>query len=165
MNYIDPKKMYSEIATFRQKMSECDLSAAALPSDQLGEMMISIADGLLMTNNFKHYDEQVKQDLKSHALYKMTRGIMTVKLDYVEIDPSCKFIFNYFTRTAYLAFLTELHKHNKHLNLVRDITTQHLKEKGLNDSEIVKMTGADHIGTGNKKKYKFNKNVKNRFEK
>lgn len=165
MNYVNPKEMYDEIAAFRQKMSECALSATAQPSDQLGLMMIQMADGLLMTNNFKHYDEQTKQDLKSHALYKMTRGLMTIRLEYADNDPSCKFVFNYFTRTAYLAFLTELQKRNKHINLVRDITAQQLKAKGLNDSDIAKMTGADHIGTCNKKKYKFNKNIKNRFEK
>ena len=122
MRYIEPKELYDEY-----KKSKEDESC----TERLGELFILLTDHLLQSASFRRYPVHVKQDMKSYALYKLVRSVQTVKLSM-----SPKQIFNYCTRSAWVAFITEIQKYYKVINLQRDLEMQALLRSDFLDPRI-----------------------------
>lgn len=120
-NYLEREELYKELLKWKESHPDID---QRIPSEQLGAMFIKICDHMLRMGSFNRYPEQVKQDMKSFALYKCIRGLKTFKFDEFA-EQRC---FNYFTRAIYLSFLTELSKHYKQINIKRDLTERYLNQ-------------------------------------
>ena len=80
-------------------------------------MFLTITEHILRSPSFNRYPNQVKEDLRGHALEKLMKSLRTVKLEYTPQQ-----IFNFVTRAIYNAYFSELARHYKQENLKRKVT-------------------------------------------
>ena len=102
--YIDSAELESEV----RRCIENDRTV----SEKLGIMFQMIIENMLKSRNFNRYSLQWKTEMSSFAIYKLMRSIKTVDLS------KCANVFNYFSRTVYLAFLTEISKLRKQYDII-----------------------------------------------
>ena len=112
-NYIDQNELYDEY----KKSVENDQC-----TERLGELFLTLADHMLRSPNFNRYPKEVKEDLQGYALEKLMKSLKTVKLEFTPHQ-----IFNFATRAAYTAFLSELSRHYKQANIKRAATRKYLE--------------------------------------
>jgi DNA-directed RNA polymerase specialized sigma subunit len=70
-----------------------------------------IAEHLICAPHFNRYPWALKEDMQSYALEKMIKNIKNYKQQYRD---KC---FAYFTRVAETAFIYQLKKHYKQVNI------------------------------------------------
>ena len=92
-----------------------------LVSQELGKMLYSIAKHLTYYWAFKNYPESLKEDMISHACYKMIKYINSYNFEY-------KNPFAYFTQICYNAFLGPISQYYKEKNLKRTLTIDTISE-------------------------------------
>lgn len=97
-------------------------------TERLGVLFITLTDHMLRSPNFNRYPKEVKEDLKGHALLKLVKSLDTIKLTFSPTQ-----IFNFATRTVYTAFLSELGKHYKQVNIKRTAMKQYLEKADFID--------------------------------
>jgi hypothetical protein len=97
------------------------------PDNELGGMLMLLADRIKGHSNFRNYNESLKDDMKSFALYKMVRGLRTVKCGTCS-EADSKRVFNYFTRACFNAYLTVIGRHYKQMNIKRDLTEAYISQ-------------------------------------
>lgn len=73
-------------------------------SDELAKHFYSICNHLLEAKNFRNYSTEWKDKMRDFAMTKLCKSIKTVDLT------KCKNVFNYFSRAAYLAFVTSIQR-------------------------------------------------------
>ena len=84
-------------------------------------MLYSIAKHLTYYWAFKNYPESLKEDMISHACYKMIKYINSYNFEY-------KNPFAYFTQICYNAFLGPISQYYKEKNLKRTLTIDTISE-------------------------------------
>lgn len=119
MRYIEAEELHREYKKSVEQ-GKC--------TERLGVLFIQLTDHLLQSANFRRYPNEMKEDMKSYALYKLVRSVDTVNLDMTPVQ-----VFNYCTRAAWLAYLTEISKYYKTLNLQRDLERQYLEQADFLD--------------------------------
>lgn len=62
---------------------------------------------MLASRHFSGYSRNLKDEMRSYANYKFVRSMQLVDLS------KCKNVFNYYSRTIWLAFLTVIAKWKK----------------------------------------------------
>ena len=97
------------------------------PDNELGNMLMLLATRIQGHSNFRNYDKSLKEDMKSFALYKMVRGLRTVKCGTCS-EEDAKRVFNYFTRACFNAYLTVIGRHYKQMNIKRDLTEAYISQ-------------------------------------
>lgn len=112
-NYLDAEELYDEY----KKSVE-----AGQCTEKLGEMFLTLTDHMLRSPNFNRYTKEVKEDLRGHALEKLMKSLKTVRLEFTPRQ-----IFNFATRSAYTAFLSELSRHYMQANIKRAATRKYLE--------------------------------------
>jgi hypothetical protein len=90
-------------------------------SNELGKMLYAIAKHLTYYWAFKNYPEQLKEDMISHACYKMIKYINSYNFEY-------KNPFAYFTQICYNAFLGPIGQYYKDKNMKRDMIINTISE-------------------------------------
>ncbi len=85
-------------------------------------MFLALTDHMLRSPNFNRYPKEVKEDLRGHALEKLMKSLKTVNLAFTPRQ-----IFNFATRSAYTAFLSELSRHYRQANIKRAVTRKYLE--------------------------------------
>jgi DNA-directed RNA polymerase specialized sigma subunit len=118
--YVTNEALLAEL----QKMKESPVdpeTGAHLVSQELGKMLYSIAKHLTYYWAFKNYPESLKEDMISHACYKMIKYINSYNFEY-------KNPFAYFTQICYNAFLGPISQYYKEKNLKRDLTISTISE-------------------------------------
>lgn len=90
-------------------------------SNELGKMLYAIAKHLTYYWAFKNYPEQLKEDMISHACYKMIKYINSYNFEY-------KNPFSYFTQICYNAFLGPINQYYKDKNMKRDMIINTISE-------------------------------------
>lgn len=83
---------------------------------------MTLTDHMLRSPSFNRYTKEVKEDLRGHALEKLMKSLKTVKLEFTPRQ-----IFNFATRSAYTAFLSELSRHYMQANIKRAVTRKYLE--------------------------------------
>jgi len=83
-------------------------------SEELGKMMIMIADKLLNHSSFRNYPLEVKQDLKGIGILKLIRGLKNYNFKFNNA-------FAYFTQALWNSYITGLTKHYKQINIKREM--------------------------------------------
>ena len=112
-NYLEAQELYDEY----KKSVE-----AGQCTEKLGEMFLTLTDHMLRSPNFNRYPKEVKEDLRGHAIVKLMKSLMTVNLAFTPHQ-----IFNFATRSAYTAFLSELSRHYRQANIKRAVTRKYLE--------------------------------------
>lgn len=90
-------------------------------SEELGKMMIMIADKLLNHSSFRNYPLEVKQDLRSLGLLKLIRGLKNYNFKFNNA-------FAYFTQALWNSYITGLTKHYKQINIKRELMKKLFEE-------------------------------------
>lgn len=91
-SYIDKEALAREV--------QACIDNSRTPSDKLAQHFIIICDRLLEANNFRNYSSDWKEEMKSFAMNKFVKSMKSIDLS------KCNNVFNYYTRVAYLAFIT-----------------------------------------------------------
>ena len=113
LNYLDAEELYDEY----KKSVDNDQC-----TEKLGEMFLTLTEHMLRSPNFNRYPKELKEDLRGHALEKLMKSLKTVKLEFTPHQ-----IFNFATRAAYTAFLSELSRHYRQANIKRAATRKYLE--------------------------------------
>ena len=112
-NYIDQNELYDEY----KKSVDNDQC-----TERLGELFLTLTDHMLRSPNFNRYPKEVKEELSGHAIVKLMKSLTTVNLAFTPHQ-----IFNFATRAAYTAFLSELQRHYRQANIKRAATRKYLE--------------------------------------
>ena len=121
-NYLEAQELYDE---YKKSVEggQC--------TEKLGEMFLTLTNHMLRSPNFSRYSKEVKEDLSGHAIVKLMKSLTTVNLSFTPHQ-----IFNFATRAAYTAFLSELSRHYKFENLKRKVTKESLMKADFVDPRI-----------------------------
>lgn len=90
-------------------------------SEELGRMLIAIADKMLNRSEFRNYPKQLKEDAKGYFFVKAIKGLKNYNFDFN--NP-----FAYFSTCAWNAYLSTIVKYYKQQNIRKDIMQQLLSE-------------------------------------
>lgn len=105
--YVDPQQLHSELMSYKDTGSM---------SDDLGVMFINMCNKILNHHNFAGYSNELKQDMKGHALYLICKYIHNC--DPTKRNP--RECFNYVTTCIFNGFKQVIKQHYKQENLKRD---------------------------------------------
>ena len=112
-NYLEAEELYNE---YKKSVEDGQCT------ERLGEMFLTLTDHMLRSPNFNRYPKELKEDLRGHAIVKLMKSLKTVKLEFTPHQ-----IFNFATRAAYTAFLSELGRHYKQEGIKRAATRKYLE--------------------------------------
>ncbi len=118
--YVTNEALLAELRKLQESPIDPQTGAHVI-SEELGKMLYSIAKHLTYYWAFKNYPEALKEDMVSHACYKMIKYINSYNFKY-------KNPFAYFTQICYNAFLGPISQYYKEKNLKRDLTLSTIAE-------------------------------------
>ena len=122
-NYIDRTELHSEMKTYKD---------TGVISERLGQLFITMVDHILGHSNFRNYTQDVREEMKSHALLLLVK--YSHNCDAYQRD--ARQVFNYLTTVTFNAFKQVLQKYYKQLNLKRELERRYLdmlaQEYGVN---------------------------------
>ena len=112
-NYIDCDELHSEMKAYKD---------TGVISERLGQLFITITDHILGHSNFRNYTQDVREEMKSHAL------ILLVKYSHNcdAYERNARQTFNYITTITMNACKQVLQKYYKQQNLKRELEQQYL---------------------------------------
>lgn len=105
-NSKSSKHIYLDKDVLTREVQSC-IDNGRQVSDELAKHFCSICDHLLEAKNFRSYSTEWKDKMRDFAMTKLCKSIKTVDLT------KCKNVFNYFSRAAYLAFVTSIQRQKK----------------------------------------------------
>ena len=112
-NYIDRNELHSEMKAYKD---------TGVISERLGQFFITMVDHILGHSNFRNYTQDVREEMKSHALLLLVK--YSHNCDAYQRD--ARQTFNYITTIVMNACKQTLQKYYKHLNLKRELEQQYL---------------------------------------
>lgn len=116
--YCTNKDLQAELIKWRDSAEKPE---DRIISEELGKMMIMIADKLLNHSSFRNYPLEVKQDLRSLGLLKLIRGLKNYNFKFNNA-------FAYFTQALWNSYITGLTKHYKQINIKREMMKKLFEE-------------------------------------
>lgn len=117
--YITNDMLYTEWIKWKQSAVEIE---DRFISDQFGIYIKQIATGITHTHSFVNYNDDIKDELISDAIYKVLKNLKNMKEDKKDS------FFNYISRTCYCSFYATLNKHYKYVNLKKKLTAKAIDE-------------------------------------
>ena len=122
--YCTNRELQAELIKWRDsnKEEEEKLIAQGLPidytnrkiSEELGKMMMAIAQKVLNHSNFRNYSKELKEDMQGFFFFKIIKGLKNYNFEFN--NP-----FAFFTQAAFNAYITVIGKHYKQLNIRKDL--------------------------------------------
>ena len=112
-NYIDRTELHSEMKAYKD---------TGVISERLGQLFITITTHILGHSNFRNYTQDVRQEMKSHALLMLVK--YSHNCDAYQRD--ARQTFNYITTVVMNACKQILIKHYKRLNTQRELERQYI---------------------------------------
>lgn len=95
-------------------------------SEELGQMLMHMADKLLNHSNFRNYSKELKEDMRGYGLYKVIRGFKNYNFNFT--NP-----FAWITQAFFNAYLTIIGKNYKHINIKKSLMLKCMAElEGFN---------------------------------
>lgn len=113
-NYIDRDKLHQLMRNYKD---------TGKISEELGKMFMVMVDHILGHSNFRNYTQDVRQEMKSHALLLLIK--YSHNCDAYQRD--ARQVFNYITTIIMNACKQILIKHYKQQNLKRELETMYLQ--------------------------------------
>ena len=112
-NYIDRNELHSEMKAYKD---------TGVISERLGQLFLTITTHILGHSNFRNYTQDVRQEMKSHALLMLVK--YSHNCDAYQRD--ARQTFNYITTVVMNACKQILIKYYKHLNTQRELERQYV---------------------------------------
>ena len=112
-NYIDRNELHSEMKAYKD---------TGVISERLGQLFLTITTHILGHSNFRNYTQDVRQEMKSHALLMLVK--YSHNCDAYQRD--ARQTFNYITTVVMNACKQILIKYYKRLNTQRELEQQYL---------------------------------------
>ena len=112
-NYIDRNELHSEMKAYKD---------TGVISERLGQFFITMVDHILGHSNFRNYTQDVREEMKSHALLLLVK--YSHNCDAYQRD--ARQVFNYLSTVTFNAFKQTLQKYYKRLNTKRELERQYL---------------------------------------
>ena len=112
-NYIDRNELHSEMKAYKD---------TGVISERLGQLFLTITTHILGHSNFRNYTQDVRQEMKSHALLLLIK--YSHNCDAYQRD--ARQTFNYITTIAMNACKQILIKYYKRLNTQRELERQYV---------------------------------------
>ena len=112
-NYIDRDRLHQLMRDYKD---------TGIISEELGEMFMTMTDHILGHSNFRNYTQDVREEMKSHALILLVK--YSHNCDAYQRD--ARQVFNYLSTVTFNAFKQTLQKYYKQLNLKRELEQQYL---------------------------------------
>lgn len=113
-NYIDRNELHSEMKAYKD---------TGVISERLGQFFITMVDHILGHSNFRNYTQDVREEMKSHALLLLVK--YSHNCDAYQRD--ARQTFNYITTIVMNACKQVLQKYYKQQNLKRELETMYLQ--------------------------------------
>lgn len=114
--YCTNKELQAELVKWRDSAEEVE---KRIPSEELGRMLLAIANKYLNHSNFRNYTKELKEDMRSYGLYKVLRGLKNYNFKFN--NP-----FAWVTQAFRNAFLSVIMQHYKHINTRKAILQKFL---------------------------------------
>ena len=112
-NYIDRTELHSEMKAYKD---------TGVISERLGQLFLTITTHILGHSNFRNYTQDVRQEMKSHALLMLVK--YSHNCDAYQRD--ARQTFNYITTVVMNACKQILIKHYKRLNTQRELERRYV---------------------------------------
>ena len=112
-NYIDRNELHSEMKAYKD---------TGVISERLGQLFLTITDHILGHSNFRNYTQDVRQEMKSHALILLVK--YSHNCDAYQRD--ARQVFNYLSTVTFNAFKQILLKYYKQQNLKRELEQRYI---------------------------------------
>lgn len=116
--YCTSAELTAELIKWRDSS---DIIEERVLSEELGKMLMAIADKLLNRSEFRNYSKELKEDAKGFFFVKAIKGLKNYNFEFN--NP-----FAYFTTCAWNAYISILAKHYKQQNIRKDVMRQLLSE-------------------------------------
>jgi uncharacterized protein (UPF0216 family) len=116
--YCTNKELQAELIKWRDSAPKVE---DRVISEELGRMLMAIANKILNHSNFRNYDKELKADMASYFYYKAIRGLKNYNFKFN--NP-----FSWLTMCAFNSYLTIICKHYKHLNIKKDLMKKMISE-------------------------------------
>lgn len=113
-NYIDRNELHSEMKAYKD---------TGVISERLGQLFLTITDHILGHSNFRNYTQDVRQEMKSHALLMLVK--YSHNCDAYQRD--ARQTFNYITTIIFNAFRQVLLRYYKQLNIQRELEQSYIQ--------------------------------------
>lgn len=112
-NYIDRDELHSEMKAYKD---------TGVISERLGQLFITMVDHILGHSNFRNYTQDVREEMKSHALLLLVK--YSHNCDAYQRD--ARQTFNYITTIIFNACKQILQKYYKRLNTQRELERRYI---------------------------------------
>ena len=117
--YVDPNELHAELAKYQ---------STDIISERLGQIFINMTYHILNHSNFKQYNDNLKDDMRSHAIFMLMKYVHNC--DPTERSPeNC---FNYVSTCIFNAYRQVLKDYYRDVNLKNDLITM-LKDQFINN--------------------------------
>ena len=116
--YCTSAELHAELVKWRDSAEKVENRVL---SEELGRMLIAIADKLLNRSEFRNYPKELKEDAKGFFFVKAIKGLKNYNFEFN--NP-----FAYFSTCAWNAYISTITKHYKQQNIRKEVMKQLLLE-------------------------------------
>lgn len=139
--YCTNKELQAELIKWRD--SNVDVEKR-IPSEELGRMLLAIANKYLNHSNFRNYSKELKEDMRSYGLYKVLRGLKNYNFKFN--NP-----FAWVTQAFRNAFLSIIVQHYKHINIRKMLLKKFMLEfdsiSGISPNNSISKCIQNYLGS------------------
>ena len=116
--YCTSAELHAELVKWRDSAEKVENRVL---SEELGRMLIAIADKMLNRSEFRNYPKELKEDAKGFFFVKAIKGLKNYNFEFN--NP-----FAYFSTCAWNAYISTITKHYKQQNIRKEVMKQLLSE-------------------------------------
>ena len=116
--YCTSAELHAELVKWRDSAEKVE---DRVLSEELGKMLIDIADKMLNRSEFRNYPKELKEDAKGFFFVKAIKGLKNYNFEFN--NP-----FAYFSTCAWNAYISTITKHYKQQNIRKEVMKQLLLE-------------------------------------
>ena len=116
--YCTSAELHAELVKWRDSAEKVE---DRVLSEELGRMLIAIADKMLNRSEFRNYSKQLKEDAKGFFFVKAIKGLKNYNFEFN--NP-----FAYFSTCAWNAYISVITKYYKQQNIRKEVMQQLLSE-------------------------------------
>ena len=116
--YCTSAELHAELVKWRDSAEKVE---DRVLSEELGKMLIAIADKMLNRSEFRNYPKELKEDAKGFFFVKAIKGLKNYNFEFN--NP-----FAQFSTCAWNAYISTITKHYKQQNIRKEVMKQLLLE-------------------------------------
>ena len=116
--YCTSAELHAELVKWRDSAEKVE---DRVLSEELGKMLIAIADKMLNRSEFRNYPKELKEDAKGFFFVKAIKGLKNYNFEFN--NP-----FAYFSTCAWNAYISTITKHYKQQYIRKEVMKQLLSE-------------------------------------